>query len=308
MTREIFLNTLFAHLPQCTEEAKEEIRTYYEELICDGIEAGLSEDEVISKLDTPENIARSLSAEYTSKQPVHNVILSARDRGFYLSVSEDDQVHVYCEQDEMDEIVCYEKDGTFFFAQNNKKNIHFFFHFGNRRITSVINVKLPKSVLQTEVTTTNASIRVMDGLKLNELSARTKNSGISCQSIACGQMELITENSSIKCSQVQADVLQMATSNSSIKLNDVVVQNKLHAKTSNGSIQFENISAQRITLETTNASIKGTLPGCAADYSIVSHTSNGKNTLPTEFNTENSEAKQLSVYTSNAGIKVFFEK
>ena len=345
MNRNEFFNTLFANLPQYTKEEQDEIRTYYDELISDGIEAGLDEAEVISKLDTPENIAHSLNAEYgktvnvakiqssgavtdlleeqpesinhifsdkqsssvyTSTQPIHNVVLSARNRGFSVGISEDEQVHVYCEQDEWDEIICYEKEGTFFFAQNNRKNLRFFFGF-NSRSCSNITVKLPKSVLQAEVTTTNSSIHMIPGLTLDVLRAQTKNSGISCQGMMCGQLELMTISSTIKCEQVNAQNIQLTTTNASVKLKEITVQNELRAKTSNAVIHFENISANSIHFETTNSGIKGTLPGRAEDYAITSHTSNGKNTLPESWNVDNPSAKQLSVRTSNGSIKIFFE-
>ena len=345
MNRNEFFNTLFANLPQYTKEEQDEIRTYYDELISDGIEAGLDEAEVISKLDTPENIAHSLNAEYgkivnvakiqssdavtdlpeekpeninhivsdkqsssdyTSTQPIHNVVLSARNRGFSVGVSEDEQVHVYCEQDEWDEIICYEKEGTFFFAQNNRKNLRFFFGF-NSRVCSNITVKLPKSVLQAEVTTTNSSIHMTSGLTLDVLRAQTKNSSISCQKMMCGQLELMTTNAGIKCEQVNAQNIQLTTSNASVKLKEIAVQNELRVKTSNAGIHFENISANSIHFETTNSGIKGTLPGRAEDYAITSHTSNGKNTLPESWNVANTSAKQLSVRTSNGSIKIFFE-
>ena len=125
MNRNEFFNTLFEMITQYTKEEQDEIRTYYDELISDGIEAGLDEAEVISKLDTPENIAHSLNAEYgkivnvakiqssdavtdllekqpeninhifsdkqsssdyTSTQPILNVVLSARIRGFSVGV------------------------------------------------------------------------------------------------------------------------------------------------------------------------------------------------------------------------------
>ena len=345
MNRNEFFNTLFANLPQYTKEEQDEIRTYYDELISDGIEAGLDEAEVISKLDTPENIAHSLNAEYgkivnvakiqssdavtdlpeekpeninhifsdkqsssdyTSTQPIHNVVLSARNRGFSVGVSEDEQVHVYCEQDEWDEIICYEKEGTFFFAQNNRKNLRFFFGFSSR-VCSNITVKLPKSVLQAEVTTTNSSIHMTSGLTLDVLRAQTKNSSISCQKMMCGQLELMTTNAGIKCEQVNAQNIQLTTSNASVKLKEIAVQNELRVKTSNAGIHFENISANSIHFETTNSGIKGTLPGRAEDYAITSHTSNGKNTLPESWNVANTSAKQLSVRTSNGSIKIFFE-
>ena len=129
MKREEFLNTLFENIPDYTKEEREEIRQYYEELICDGVEAGLDEEEVISRLESPENIAFSLKKEYkeerkaevsvvcdssddyTSSQPVAHAVISARDRGIALEPSEDGRVHVHCEKDEIDEIVCYEKEG-----------------------------------------------------------------------------------------------------------------------------------------------------------------------------------------------------
>ena len=68
MKREEFLNTLFENIPDYTKEEREEIRQYYEELICDGVEAGLDEEEVISRLESPENIAFSLKKEYKEER------------------------------------------------------------------------------------------------------------------------------------------------------------------------------------------------------------------------------------------------
>ena len=164
MKREEFLNTLFENIPDYTKEEREEIRQYYEELICDGVEAGLDEEEVISRLESPENIAFSLKKEYkeerkaevsvvcdssddyTSSQPVAHAVISARDRGIALEPSEDGRVHVHCEKDEIDEIVCYEKEGMFFFSHRSKRRMHFFGGFS--RVDSTIKVQIPESVMQ----------------------------------------------------------------------------------------------------------------------------------------------------------------
>lgn len=167
MKREEFLNTLFENIPDYTKEEQEEIRQYYEELICDGVEAGLDEEEVISRLESPENIAFSLKKEYkeerkaevsvvcdspddyTSSQPVAHAVISARDRGIALEPSEDGRVHVHCEKDEIDEIVCYEKEGMFFFSHRSKRRMHFFGGFS--RVDSTIKVQIPESVMQAEL-------------------------------------------------------------------------------------------------------------------------------------------------------------
>ena len=80
MKREEFLNTLFENIPDYTKEEREEIRQYYEELICDGVEAGLDEEEVISRLESPENIAFSLKRRNIRKKEKQRSALSAIHR------------------------------------------------------------------------------------------------------------------------------------------------------------------------------------------------------------------------------------
>ena len=304
MKREEFLNTLFENIPDYTKEEQEEIRQYYEELICDGVEAGLDEEEVISRLESPENIAFSLKKEYkeerkaevsvvcdssddyTSSQPVAHAVISARDRGIALEPSEDGRVHVHCEKDEIDEIVCYEKEGMFFFSHRSKRRMHFFGGFS--RVDSTIKVQIPESVMQAELSTTNG--------------------GITCNDVRASHVELISSNASVKCEDTKVQTICMESTNGALRLKDVQADEKLAAHTTNGSIHFEEIDAKDIQLKTSNASIKGTLRGKGTEYAIESGTSNGKNSLPSKWNQSDSAAKRLSVHTSNANIKVEFEE
>lgn len=324
MKREEFLNTLFENIPDYTKEEQEEIRQYYEELICDGVEAGLDEEEVISRLESPENIAFSLKKEYkeerkaevsvvcdssddyTSSQPVAHAVISARDRGIALEPSEDGRVHVHCEKDEIDEIVCYEKEGMFFFSHRSKRRMHFFGGFS--RVDSTIKVQIPESVMQAELSTTNGGIRISEISKPEMVKAHTTNGGITCNDVRASHVELISSNASVKCEDTKVQTICMESTNGALRLKDVQADEKLAAHTTNGSIHFEEIDAKDIQLKTSNASIKGTLRGKGTEYAIESGTSNGKNSLPAKWNQSDSAAKRLSVHTSNANIKVAFEE
>ena len=142
MRREEFYEKLTRNLDHFTKEEKKELEDYYEELICDGVEAGVPEEEVIDHLENPEEIAKRLNQEhqvskenqsvlqtngsnYTSSEPVRELVLRARDRGFSVKESADDQVHIHCEKGEFDEIICNESHGTFYFRQDTKKGLSF---------------------------------------------------------------------------------------------------------------------------------------------------------------------------------------
>ena len=125
-----------------------------------------------------------------------------------------------------------------------------------------------------------------------------------------GRVENIADDRcQIRLAAVKADA-QEEIDDAQKKLDDgkKEADEKLAAHTTNGSIHFEEIDAKDIQLKTSNASIKGTLRGKGTEYAIESGTSNGKNSLPSKWNQSDSAAKRLSVYTSNANIKVAFEE
>lgn len=324
MKREEFFQILFRALPNYTDEDKAEVREYYEELICDGVDAGIEEDEVIAKLEAPEKIAESLLREYagekkteeqreriadnqnmfSSKSEIHKVVIGARDRGFQIGMSDDDKVHVYCERDEMDEIVCYENDGTFYFRQNNKKKMRFFFH--SVQISSTIEVKLPKSVQTLEAATRNGGIHVKDVAISGLLKTETTNGGIHVKDVTAGTVEMNTTNGGVHVGDVKAQNITFTTSNGGIKVADIMAEERLAIITSNGSVQCDLIKGKIIEIRSSNAGVKGVIDGKMEDYAIESGTSNGKNTLPNHFQMQ--KEKKLYVSTSNGSIKISFSE
>ena len=94
------------------------------------------------------------------------------------------------------------------------------------------------------------------------------------------------------------------TSNAKITAEGVSAPQSLTLKTSNAVIRVSKLDSPAISLTTSNAGIKGSLPGRMEDYAIKSGTSNGKNSLPNE---RAGGSKTLNVKTSNANISLEFD-
>ena len=71
MTKKTYLRRLKSALNGVSKEERERLLDYYRELIDDGVENGKSEDEVISRLESPEKVAENFKAEMAdSPKPV----------------------------------------------------------------------------------------------------------------------------------------------------------------------------------------------------------------------------------------------
>ena len=64
MNRYQFLQEFLDALGPLSEEEKQQISDYYEELICDGLEQGLSEEEVLARFGSPQDEARRFRDVY----------------------------------------------------------------------------------------------------------------------------------------------------------------------------------------------------------------------------------------------------
>ena len=188
-----------------------------------------------------------------------------------------------------------------------------------------IELDIPRDALvHLTVRTSNGSIRGSDLKALCDVNLTTSNSRISLQAVKCKSLATQTSNSRTVLTQVESkQFIQCRTSNARIEaehvraggditltasngkgvMSNVHAQNSLSLTTSNGSITAEKLLAQAISLRTSNSSIHAILPGSQQDWAIESHTSNGKNSLPTQ----QSGRHPLSVRTSNGNIDVHFE-
>ncbi|MDD2213767.1 MAG: DUF4097 family beta strand repeat-containing protein [Oscillospiraceae bacterium] len=98
------------------------------------------------------------------------------------------------------------------------------------------------------------------------LSLQSSNAGISCAQVDAGWLEMTSSNGRLTCSQVQLkQQAALITSNAAIQLTDLRAD-KLDCQSSNGGIKVEGLAVKHIRLVTSNANIRGTIRGKAADY------------------------------------------
>ena len=179
MNRQGFFEELFRDIEYFEQTEKDEIRSYYEELIMDGMEAGVTEEEVIQRLDSPNDIANRLKSEYAHGEgknaktaqkeqgvylpqgKVNTVKVQAEDRGIHLVESRDDQLRICYEAQDDDEIIFYEADGMFYFKQKQRSRFNFL-KFRIQTTVAPIIVEIPQNQMKlVELTTKNGGIRCM---------------------------------------------------------------------------------------------------------------------------------------------------
>ena len=129
-------------------------------------------------------------------------------------------------------------------------------------------VKVPRSTLLDRISTSNASIRTMDGAGPARL--RTSNGSIRVQNLR-GYLDAQTSNASVDLIDVDGDAIAH-TSNGHVHAEDV--RGGFDAKTSNAGVNARIVPGSRsIRVETSNGGVELTLPeGISNDARV--HTSN----------------------------------
>ncbi|MHC1785767.1 MAG: DUF4097 family beta strand repeat-containing protein [Christensenellales bacterium] len=153
--------------------------------------------------------------------------------------------------------------------------------------------------------TSNSSIHLAGVKAEGPLTAETSNGSIRLEAVqAKGELNARTSNAGVGAKGVKAQGITLSSSNSRLTADELESPAHLHLHSSNGDLRFGSLSSPDIRLVTSNARIEGSIRGRAADYSVSSHTSNGRNNLA---DSQGSGAKRLEVKTSNGSILVRFE-
>ena len=302
MNRETFLNELMAGLTQLGPVEQRQVADYYNELIFDGVENGKPEEEIIAGFGAPEEIAAQIRAEYKSQQavegapgqgavpprpacleypaqePVHTVVVDARNVRVNVRAVPGGGVRVLFQPRENDRVTVAEKDGAFLFTHT----------------MSIFNVK-----------TCNAGITVSGLSAGGKGRFVTSNARITVENCVFGSLAAKTSNGPITLSGVTGGDCEAASNNARITAEHCRFAEKLWMQTSNGPVRAEDVEAPDLTFKTANAAITGTVVGDMRDYAISSRTSNAQNNLPMDCAYED-QAKRLWATTSNGRIDVRF--
>jgi len=158
-------------------------------------------------------------------------------------------------------------------------------------------VKIPRTAVLQRITTSNGSIRTLDGKGPARL--RTSNGSIRVQDLA-GNVDATTSNASVELTNVDGDAT-VHSSNGHIQTERL--RGSLDATTSNASITAAVGDSNRpVRLDTSNGSVDLTLPAhFASDVHVNSSNSSITVHAPDQPNA------RLSAHTSNSSIASDYE-
>lgn len=327
MKKEEYLKKLKYLLIDMPGEDLAQIEDFYEELIYDGMEQGQTEEEILERLETPEEAAKKIRAEYggivvytakakskeektkkgyESSEMIHTVKVETENLRIRIKTVEDGPVRVYFKpQGDQDEVKFEEKDGVFSFTHKRKTSLN---------LKSLLNLFMDFNILVLElpmnfagnlwVKTTNGTIRAagLGGLAKGEIYSN--NGMIKMENSSADDLQIRSNNGRIELENVRGEMLDASAGNGLITVKECRFQQKISLLTQNGAVTGRNLISDDIVMKTSNGLVTGTIIGNPNDYNISSTTRNGFNNL--DNINEPGRTKNLTVKTHNGRIQVDF--
>lgn len=323
MTKEKFLKKLEEALHPLEESQRRQILSYYEEIFLDAAEAGQTDEVIAARLGDPQKIARQVLTDAASEQDaplsttdnsekvwsapgtVTTVVVDAQDVRVRVVPAGQGPVRFRFTPTHMEVIDVQEANGVFTLTHH----LRAFARFGvslnkSPEIVLELPVKFSGSL---QLRTSNARLLANGPWALTSARFLTKNASIELSRLKSAQLFVKTSNAHVSLISVSGESCTVETSNGKIQALGASFPQQLSLRTSNESICLENALSNVYAFKTSNARIEGSLDAAAHDYTIISHTSNAKNNLPTDW-PGSVPGKTLSAVTSNARIQVQFLK
>lgn len=321
MKREDFLARLKCELGDITREDIEQIEDFYEELILDGMEQGYTEEEVLARFGSPEDVARQVRREYggmipyTSKmrqEPgyeasnmVHTVIVDVSNLRINVRTVENGPIRVlFHPRENSDKVTFTEEKGVFSFVHRTKGLFHL--NWLNLFMDyNLLILEIPRSFGGTlKLKTSNAQIRVSNLSSLSSGEFVSANGKIKAENIKADVLTVRTSNSRLELSGLSGKRLEAVTNNGPVSAKECSFPEEVVLQTKNGGVSCRNLVGDSIQLQTCNGSVTGTIIGNVNDYAIHSSTMNGSNNL--RDTAGESYQKSLTAKTVNGQIHLEF--
>lgn len=336
MKRDDYLSQLRLTLEGNEFGPVEEAIAYFEEILDDRIqESGMDEEEAVASMESPDQVAQqlahahSMDEESLASKPGPHAQSTEQQPGLRTITVQASQVRSILVRDRNTRIILRGWDREEIVIHHPEtQRIQYDFSLSEGQL-SLVRKPTEFSLQMFQFESFSREMREVTLDVPHELAAdldlRTSNARLSAEGVNCwGKASLWTSNASLHVKAFSARSIQMKSSNASLNLHQVLVQKELAGVTSNGSVKAEDVQAtERLSLTTSNssmqvkalesaaislissnASIRGSLAGKLAEYSITSTTSNGRNSLPRQQQGGN---KTLEVRTSNGKIELAFE-
>ncbi len=333
MKREEYLGKLKLTLQQNDFQQVEEAIAYFDEMLQDRMaDDGLAEDDAVSTMEEPEQVAARLKESpeeerEAEKTPVSGAetpfdgirtirvrvdqarFIRVRDRNTRLIVRGGAGNEIVIRHPETERIryTFSLEDGRLSLLREPLELSFRMFSFDilSREMREV-TLELPEDLAaELDLRTSNAKLTLEGFGCWGQIAAATSNASLVARDVQAKRMELSAGNGALNLSRLRVrQDLKASTSNGKITAEDVKAPQSLTLKTSNGSIVVSGLDSGDITLLTSNGAVKGSLPGKPEDYAITSATSNGRSSLPRE---RAGGSRKLSVRTSNGSIGLDFD-
>ena len=330
MKKEEYLKKLKYHLIDMPVEDLAQIEDFYEELIYDGIDQGYTEEEILERFESPEEVARKIRAEYgglvvyTAKagsrekadgkektkeyeasELIHTVKVETENLRIRVKTVEEGPVRVYFKPREGQDIVTFEeKEGVFSFRHEMKGGLHLnwlnlFLDF------NILVLELPMNFAgNLYLKTTNGSIKVSGLGSLSQGEILSNNGKIRVENSQIEKLLVKSNNARIDVSNVLGICLDASAGNGLISVRECRFTEQLSLQTQNGAVNGRNLISDHIVMQTCNGIVSGTIIGNKEDYNIDSTTRNGFNNLDNVCDA--SRHKSLRAKTHNGRIQIDF--
>ncbi len=324
MKKEEYLRKLKYELIDLPAGDLEQIEDFYEELIYDGMDQGCSEEEILARMEAPEEVAKKIRAEYgglvvyTAKSAsresaqeyesstlIHTVKVETENLRIRVRTVEEGPVRVFFKPREGKDVITFEeKDGVFSFLHKMKGPVHLnwlnFLWDDN-----VLVLELPMNYAGTlSLRTTNGTIKAAGLANLVAGEIRSNNGTIRVENCQAGRLHITSNNARIELSNARGEELEASAGNGLITAKECSFPKKLSLQTQNGAVSGRHLISDHVSMQTCNGVVSGTIIGNPADYNINSTTRNGMNNL--ESVNEPGRTKTLLAKTHNGRIQIDF--
>ena len=224
--------------------------------------------------------------------------------------SQDGDVHITYYENEREYYTFGDSDKAVYMKSVSNWHWYEFWRYGSHKDESVV-IEIPDDFAGgLHISTVNGAITVTDVALGGEMVISTTAGAVEVQRVrAAGDVQASSTHGVVRLDDVAAHneggsaSLQASTTNGEVSFDRVQADASLSGHTVNGAITLSGVKADNIQLRTVNGKVAGTIIGAAAEYTIRSQTTHGKNTLPTHAA---GGEKKLDVETVNGAIDITF--
>lgn len=265
--------------------------SFYQEMLEDITEDGLSEEEAVAAMESPDEIVGRLKTEFGEPAPQASVgapepaaegALNAVRTEMRLEYGADEislvriidsyhavrlitggQLTVNYEDDENGKYDVSLANGvlTLTYIRENIREKRSFLrslfglnHAGWNRMGREVTVEMPENWNgSADIRTFNAAI--VASAAINKLIARTSNGAISLENMKAESISVNTSNGRIVVDDIRCDNAKLSTSNAPVNVHDAKA-GELYIQTGNGGIWLDDVAGEKLHVQTSNASIR----------------------------------------------------